>query len=89
MSEATMILVVLMIDWLSKVFPASGSTNEPMEVLGTIELRVAEGEFASLIGPSGCGKSTLINLEAGIIDVYEGRVLIDGGRSPASTRTSA
>jgi lipoprotein-releasing system ATP-binding protein len=30
--------------------------------LDGVDLRLGEGEFASIIGPSGCGKSTLLNL---------------------------
>jgi NitT/TauT family transport system ATP-binding protein len=41
-------------------------------------LDVREGEFVSVIGPSGCGKSTLFNIIGGLIDQFEGTVLIDG-----------
>ncbi len=43
-----------------------------------ISLEVPRGRFVSLIGPSGCGKSTLFNVIGGLLDGYEGRVLIDG-----------
>jgi NitT/TauT family transport system ATP-binding protein len=43
-----------------------------------ISLDVPKGRFVSLIGPSGCGKSTLFNVIGGLLDGYEGRVLIDG-----------
>jgi multiple sugar transport system ATP-binding protein len=39
---------------------------------------IAEGEFFILVGPSGCGKSTLLNMIAGIEDVSEGEIRIDG-----------
>ena len=35
-----------------------------VHALSGIELRVALGEFVSLIGPSGCGKSTLLRVVA-------------------------
>ncbi|MEK4131257.1 ATP-binding cassette domain-containing protein [Solibacillus sp. FSL W8-0474] len=34
--------------------------NEPKPVLNNIKLKVASGEFVTLIGQSGCGKSTLL-----------------------------
>ena len=43
-----------------------------------IALEVPRGRFISVIGPSGCGKSTLLNIIGGLLDGYEGRVLIDG-----------
>jgi multiple sugar transport system ATP-binding protein len=38
----------------------------PIQVLKSISLDVAEGEFLTLLGPSGCGKSTLLRLIAGL-----------------------
>jgi sn-glycerol 3-phosphate transport system ATP-binding protein len=40
---------------------------------------VAEkGKFVVLLGPSGCGKSTLLRLVAGLEEVSEGKILIEG-----------
>jgi ABC-type nitrate/sulfonate/bicarbonate transport system ATPase subunit len=35
------------------------------EALVDVNLKIAKGEFISLIGHSGCGKSTVLNLVAG------------------------
>jgi multiple sugar transport system ATP-binding protein len=43
-----------------------------------ISLRIESGEFLVLVGPSGCGKSTLLRMIAGLEDVSEGSILIDG-----------
>ncbi len=43
-------------------------------------LSIDKGEICAVIGPSGGGKSTLLKVLAGIIDNYEGKVLIDGER---------
>ncbi|MCO5731535.1 ABC transporter ATP-binding protein [Rhizobium sp. SSA_523] len=51
-----------------------------VNVLETLNLDVAEGEFIVLLGPSGCGKSTLLNAIAGLLDLTEGQVFI-GGRN--------
>lgn len=41
-----------------------------------VDLRVAQGEFVTLLGPSGCGKSTLLKMVAGMLDPTEGRILL-------------
>ena len=43
-----------------------------------IDLRIAGGEFFSLLGPSGCGKTTTLRLIAGFERPTEGRILLDG-----------
>lgn len=48
------------------------------QIISELELEVMAGEFLVLLGPSGCGKSTLLHAIAGLIDVSEGSVTIDG-----------
>jgi multiple sugar transport system ATP-binding protein len=48
------------------------------EVLKGIDLEVKHGEFVIFVGPSGCGKSTLLRIIAGLEDLSEGSVKIDG-----------
>jgi nitrate/nitrite transport system ATP-binding protein len=50
----------------------------PFHALREIDLRVAKGEFVTLIGHSGCGKSTLLNLIAGLTRPTDGVLLCDG-----------
>ncbi|MCJ8521518.1 multiple sugar transport system ATP-binding protein [Pseudorhizobium tarimense] len=49
-------------------------------VLHGIDLLIKDGEFIVLVGPSGCGKSTLLRMIAGLEDVSEGEIQIDGLR---------
>lgn len=46
-------------------------------VVDSLDLRVKEGEFLSLLGPSGCGKSTTLRMIAGLEQPSEGRVWLD------------
>lgn len=43
-----------------------------------VSLTVEPGEFLVLLGPSGCGKSTVLRMIAGLEDITEGELLLDG-----------
>jgi NitT/TauT family transport system ATP-binding protein len=45
-------------------------------VLDTTNLRVAKGEFVTMIGPSGCGKSTVLKLISGLTTPSSGTVRV-------------
>lgn len=47
-------------------------------VLDGLNLQVKKGERISILGPSGCGKSTTLSIIAGLIDDFEGKVILDG-----------
>jgi multiple sugar transport system ATP-binding protein len=49
-----------------------------VSVLEHLDLDIRDGEFLVLLGPSGCGKSTLLNCIAGLIDVSQGQIFING-----------
>ena len=59
---------------LRQVTKKYGSLN----VLNSIDLDVADGEFLTLVGPSGCGKSTTLRIIAGLETQTTGDVEIDG-----------
>jgi sn-glycerol 3-phosphate transport system ATP-binding protein len=41
-------------------------------------LSIASGEFIVILGPSGCGKSTLLRMVAGLEEISDGEIAIDG-----------
>lgn len=53
-------------------------TLSQKEILKSIDLKVNDGEFISLLGASGCGKSTLLKTIAGIINQNEGSLVLNG-----------
>lgn len=51
---------------------------DAVKVIHPLDLTIENGEFIVFVGPSGCGKSTLLRLIAGLEDVTEGAIEIDG-----------
>ncbi|MCX4162581.1 MULTISPECIES: ABC transporter ATP-binding protein [Paraburkholderia] len=47
-------------------------------VIRDVDLEIGEHEFCVFLGPSGCGKSTLLRMIAGLEDITDGDLLIDG-----------
>jgi NitT/TauT family transport system ATP-binding protein len=63
---------------ISSVTKIFGSGADAVHALGPADLFVASGEFVSLLGPSGCGKSTLMLMIAGLLDLTEGDIRVNG-----------
>jgi multiple sugar transport system ATP-binding protein len=59
---------------LSKVIKRYGH----VQVVHGIDLEIERGEFVVLLGPSGCGKTTTLRMIAGLEDVSDGQLSIDG-----------
>ncbi|MBQ5987218.1 MAG: ATP-binding cassette domain-containing protein, partial [Clostridia bacterium] len=41
-------------------------------------LEIADKEFIVFVGPSGCGKSTTLRMVAGLEEITDGELYIDG-----------
>ncbi|MFF3210023.1 ABC transporter ATP-binding protein [Streptomyces sp. NPDC002886] len=57
-----------------------------------VSLTVEPGEFLVLLGPSGCGKSTVLRMIAGLEEITEGALYLDGeyaNHMPPSARDIA
>lgn len=50
----------------------------PVDVIHGIDMSIQSGEFCVFVGPSGCGKSTLLRMIAGLEDITDGTIAIDG-----------
>ncbi|OAN76458.1 ABC transporter [Jannaschia sp. EhC01] len=59
---------------LKKIVKAYGA----VQVVHGIDLEVQEQEFVVLVGPSGCGKSTTLRMIAGLEEISDGDLTIDG-----------
>lgn len=50
------------------------------DTLRNINLDIKDGDFIVFVGPSGCGKSTLLRMIAGLEDITDGDLMINGTR---------
>jgi spermidine/putrescine transport system ATP-binding protein len=55
---------------------AAGSHD--VKAVEHVDLRIAEGEFFSMLGPSGCGKTTTLRMIAGFEEPTSGQILLHG-----------
>ncbi|MDR0678748.1 MAG: ATP-binding cassette domain-containing protein, partial [Puniceicoccales bacterium] len=51
------------------------------DVLRSLDLSLAAGEFLTVVGPNGSGKSTLLKAIVGSIPLRRGRIVIDGKKN--------
>jgi ABC-type sugar transport system ATPase subunit len=58
----------------SRVSKSYGETD----IIRRLDLKINSGEFTVLLGPSGCGKTTLLRMVAGLEEVTDGSIAIDG-----------
>ena len=80
---------------------AANSTTPVVELIGatkrygdvsaidSVDLAIRPRELFTLLGPSGSGKTTILRAIAGLVDLSEGQLLIDGhevGRTPTYER---
>ena len=60
---------------VDKIYPTS---KGPLTVVKNFDLSINKGEFISIIGHSGCGKSTALTMAAGLNDISNGAIILDG-----------
>jgi len=65
----------LHIEQLYKTFERRGPASAVLQDIG---IRVAQGEFFTIVGPSGCGKTTLLRIIAGLETASGGTIRLDG-----------
>ncbi len=53
-------------------------TDEGVVAVQAFNLDIADKEFIVLVGPSGCGKSTTLRMVAGLEEISDGELYIDG-----------
>ena len=53
-------------------------TEEGVVAVQEFNLDIADKEFIVLVGPSGCGKSTTLRMVAGLEEITDGELIIDG-----------
>ncbi len=63
----------------------------PVQALGGVSFKAADGQITALLGPNGAGKTTLLRLLVGLLQRDQGSISIDGidpERDPMAVRTN-
>ncbi|MEQ2010431.1 MAG: ABC transporter ATP-binding protein, partial [Limisphaerales bacterium] len=63
---------------LSELTKVYSTPKGPAVIVQDFNLRIAKGEFVTLIGHSGCGKSTVLSMLAGLNDITGGVIVLGG-----------
>ena len=71
MTETTSLTPLVELKSLNKGFDGK-------QIISELDLTIRNGEFLTILGPSGCGKTTVLRLIAGLEDVDEGQIILDG-----------
>ena len=61
---------------LAKFYP--NPYGEPFKAVVDLNLNIEQGEFVGLIGHSGCGKSTVLTMLAGLNEISDGGIVVNG-----------
>ncbi|HWM22203.1 MAG TPA: ABC transporter ATP-binding protein [Ilumatobacteraceae bacterium] len=65
-------MAAIELDGVGKVY------RDGTRAVSDLNLSISDGEFVVLVGPSGCGKTTALRMVAGLEEISEGTVRIDG-----------
>ena len=77
---ATASAPALALEGITCTFVSRDDPSQRYTAVRDVTLRVAPGEFVSVVGPTGCGKSTLLNVGAGLLEPSAGRIDVFGHR---------
>src|SRR5688572_31281709 len=66
----------VILDRLVKTYPDKSGLG--VTAVKGLNLTIEDREFMVLVGPSGCGKSTTLRMIAGLEEISDGRISIDG-----------
>ncbi len=64
----------VVLEQVCKIYPGD------VRAVDNASLEIEDQEFMVLVGPSGCGKSTTLRMVAGLEEISEGNIYIDGKR---------
>ncbi|MEO8857035.1 MAG: ATP-binding cassette domain-containing protein, partial [Burkholderiaceae bacterium] len=68
----------LQLQGVACTFVSKDDPGQRYTAVRDVTLKVAAGEFVSVVGPTGCGKSTLLNVGAGLLAPSAGSVTVFG-----------
>jgi NitT/TauT family transport system ATP-binding protein len=76
LTEHNASIPLLIADRVAKTYRTVSGDTVP--ALGSISIKIADGDFVCIVGPSGCGKSTFLRLIAGLDTLSAGHLSLSG-----------
>jgi NitT/TauT family transport system ATP-binding protein len=73
-----MTVAALALENITCTFASRDDRTQRYTAVKDTTLRIAPGEFVSVVGPTGCGKSTLLNVGAGLLEPSSGTITVFG-----------
>jgi multiple sugar transport system ATP-binding protein len=76
--KTNFIMAEVILEHISKTYSDNKKNSASPKAINDISFTVHDKEFMVIVGPSGCGKSTLLRMIAGLEEIGEGTLSIDG-----------
>jgi NitT/TauT family transport system ATP-binding protein len=84
MDAAVAMTPLVGISGLNKLYRTKDGAG--IQALSDVNLKIAQGEFVTIVGPSGCGKTTLLKILAGLLPRTSGEIMVAGQRLSGPSR---
>ncbi|NKB34815.1 MAG: ATP-binding cassette domain-containing protein [Pseudomonadales bacterium] len=69
---------IIEVENLAKQYPLPDNKSETFFAVDGVSLQIEKGEIFGILGPNGAGKTTTLEMLEGLVDIDDGKAVIDG-----------